>query len=389
MGKVYYNQTDSRWKNHPYPAPGYESATTGSAGCGPTCAAMVVSSCREIVRPDAMCDISRENGYRVSGGTDSGLFPYVANRWGIEYKTLRSSYEAHQACKEGWFVVILCSAGLWTTGGHFILAVGADGDRIEIYDPYLYAGKFDRPGRVGKVDVVGNSCWVQIDTFKANSEAHAFYAFKVDGDAPAPTPGGDPQVKYVNTNSLNLNVRNAPGGDVIGSLPKGTQVLVYEESGGWSRVGDGKWVSSDYLSSTPPQTSRTMYVKVNSVLNVRSGPGTGNSIVGQLGNGTAVTVTGQDGNWYHISAPVDGWVCADYIVGSNPGGGSVGRNTVGQLKRFKGNTIIYSNSNLTGTQYNYLPQTQVKILANVSGSVDKVYVVKTGRVGYVNINAYA
>lgn len=386
MGKVYYNQADPRWASHPYPSQELPGATIKSGGCGVTCAAMVVSSSKEIVRPDTMGDIARENGFRPNGGTAWGLFQYVADRWGLETREVKSSYEALQACKDGYFVVILCSAGLWTTGGHYILAVGARGDQIEIYDPYLYAGKFDRSGRAGKVNLVGNSAWVQIDTFKASSNAQRFFAFKIDGSAPAPTPSTDPQVKYVNTSQYNLNVRNGKGGAVIGSLPKGTQVLVYEESDGWSRIGDGKWVSSEYLSSTPPQTSRTMYVRVNSVLNVRSGPETGNSIVGQLGNGTAITVVGESNGWYQISAPVSGWVSGDYV--SSSGGGSVGRNTVGQLKRFKDNTIIYENSNLSGKQWNYLPQTQVKILANVSSSVDKVYVVKTGRVGYVNIGVY-
>lgn len=386
MGKVYYNQADPRWASHPYPSQELPGATIKSGGCGVTCAAMVVSSSKEIVRPDTMGDIARENGFRPNGGTAWGLFQYVADRWGLETREVKSSYEALQACKDGYFVVILCSAGLWTTGGHYILAVGARGDQIEIYDPYLYANKFNSRGRQGKVSVEGNSCFVQIDTFKQNSEAHAFFAYKINSDAqPAPEPSA-PALKYVNTQSKNLNVRNAPGGDVVGSLPKGTQVLVYEERDGWSRIGDGKWVSSEYLSSTPPQTSRTMYVRVNSVLNVRSGPGTGNSIVGQLGNGTAITVVGESNGWYQISAPVSGWVSGDYV--SSSGGGSVGRNTVGQLKRFKGNTIIYENSNLSGKQWNYLPQTQVKILANVSSSVDKVYVVKTGRVGYVNIGVY-
>ena len=143
MGKVYYNQADPRWASHPYPSQELPGATIKSGGCGVTCAAMVISSSKEIVRPDTMGDIARENGFRSNGGTAWGLFQYVADRWGLETREVKSSYEALQACKDGYFVVILCSAGLWTTGGHYILAVGARGDQIEIYDPYLYAGKFN------------------------------------------------------------------------------------------------------------------------------------------------------------------------------------------------------------------------------------------------------
>ena len=389
MGKVYYNQADPRWASHPYPSQELPGATIKSGGCGVTCAAMVVSSSKEIVRPDTMGDIARENGFRPNGGTAWELFQYVADRWSLETREVRSSYEALQACKEGYFVIILCSAGLWTTGGHYILAVGARGDQIEIYDPYLYAGKFNSRGRQGKVSVEGNSCFVQIDTFKQNSEAHAFFAYKINSDAqPSPEPSA-PASKYVNTQSKNLNVRNAPNGDVIGSLPKGTQVLVYEESDGWSRIGDGKWVSSSYLADSVPSGNRTMHViNVSSHLNVRSAPGTNNDVVAHLSNDTEVVVDGEQNGWYHIISPANGWVSGDYVSDGGSTGPNMDRGTVGKLKRFAYNTIIYERSNLSGKQWSYLPLTQVKILANINAGVDKVYVVKTGRVGYVNIGVY-
>lgn len=391
MGKVYYNQADPRWANHPYPSQELPGATIKSGGCGVTCAAMVVSSSKEIVRPDTMGDIAIKNGFRPNGGTAWELFPYVAKRWCLETKDVRSSYEALQACKDGYFVVILVGAGLWTTGGHYILAVGARGDQIEIFDPYLYAGKFNRYGRQGKVSVEGNSCFVQIDTFKQYSEAHAFFAYKISSNTPAPEPQA-PAVKYVNTKSLNLLVRKTPGGDVIGSLTKGTQVLVYEERDGWSRIGDNKWVSSGYLSDSNPNatpTTKTMHVvNISSVLNVRSGAGKNNNVIGQLKNNTEVVVDGEQNGWYHIISPANGWVSGDYVSDGGSTGPNMDRGTVGKLKRFAYNTTIYERSNLSGKQWSYLPLTQVKILANINAGVDKVYVVKTGRVGYVNIGVY-
>ncbi len=321
MKACYYNQMDSRWANHPYPAPGYEDKTCGTSGCGTTCGAMIVSSCRETITPDVMCDISRENGYRVPGGTADGLFSYIAERWGIEMKTLHSSYEAHQACKEGYFVVICCASGLWTTGGHFILAVGANDTDIEIYDPYLYNGKFDRPGRQGKVRLEGVSAWVEINTFKANSNAQRFYAFKVnDGQEVEPVQPATPQPKtaWVNTSSMPLNVRNSANGTIIGSVAKGTKVTVYEESNGWSRIDQG-WVASSYLTYSEP-----------------------------------VSVV----------------------------------STVGQTKKFAGATKIYSNSNLTGIEYDYKANTSVEILENVNSNVDKIKVTQTGRIGYVSTSVY-
>lgn len=64
------------------------------------------------------------------------------------------------------------------------------------------------------------------------------------------------------------------------------------------------------------------------------------------------------------------------------------RNTVGQYKRLKNRTYLYSKSNLTGKKYTYLAKTQVKIIRNVSSNIDYVYVVKTGRYAYIRTNAY-
>ena len=315
MAKVYYSQRDGRWANHPYTSANHPSATVGTSGCGTTCAAMIVSSCREVITPDIMSDISKQNGYRGLEGTSDELFGYVANRWGIEMKRLHSSYEAHQACKEGYFVIICCAAGLWTDGGHYILAVGANDTDIEIYDPYLYNGKFNKAGRQGKVRLEGVSAWVEINTFKASSNAQSFFAFKVNGEGniPSTTPTQTNITAWVNTTSMPLNVRDSAGGNVIGSIAKGTQVTIHEINGSWARIDQG-WVSLSYLSYSVPSsnTTSTKYVKVNSALNVRSGAGTNYGVIRTIANGTKVTVYEEKNGWSRIGNGE--WVSSQYLV---------------------------------------------------------------------------
>ena len=79
-----------------------------------------------------------------------------------------------------------------------------------------------------------------------------------------------------------------------------------------------------------------------------------------------------------------------YISTSNYTNSSSSNNsgTAGTYKRLANRTYLYSNSNLTGTRYTYLPLTQVRIIRNVSSSIDYVYVVKTGRYAYVRSNSY-
>ena len=240
-------------------------------------------------------------------------------------------------------------------------------------------GKFNINGRAGKVELRGNSAFVQIDTFKKYSNIQRLYAINVGTDTTnsSSTTQDDVEnavIKYVNTGSANLNVRAGAGTNfsIVGTLPRGTQVMVYEELNGWSRIGQGKWVSSQYLADEKPAeqtpTTKTMYVKVKSTLNVRAGAGTNYKVVGSLSNGAKVTVYAQ------------------YLVSSSPE--KAVASTVGQKRTFKSNTTIYKNSNLTGTTYNYKAGTTVKILQNVSASVDKIYVIQTGRTGYVKTSIY-
>lgn len=256
-------------------------------------------------------------------------------------------------------------------------------------------GKFNINGRAGKVELRGNSAFVQIDTFKKYSNIQRLYAINVGTDTTNSnsTTQDDVEnavIKYVNTGSANLNVRAGAGTNfsVVGTLPRGTQVMVYEELNGWSRIGQGKWVSSQYLADGKPAeqtpTTKTMYVKVKSTLNVRAGAGTNYKVVGSLSNGAKVTVYAEANGWSKIGEGQ--WVSSQYLVSSNPD--KVVVSTVGQKRTFKSNTTIYKNSNLTGTTYNYKAGTTVKILQNISSSVDKIYVIQTGRTGYVNTSVY-
>lgn len=122
-------------------------------------------------------------------------------------------------------------------------------------------------------------------------------------------------------NADTLNVRSGPGTNyaIVGTLAKGTVVNTVSTSGSWTQINSPKtgWVASQYLTNTPHTTSYTRYVNASS-LNVRSGPGTGYSIVGTLSNGTAVTVTGTSGDWSKISSPKAGWVLTAYLSSTPP-----------------------------------------------------------------------
>lgn len=64
------------------------------------------------------------------------------------------------------------------------------------------------------------------------------------------------------------------------------------------------------------------------------------------------------------------------------------KNTVGKTKILKKDCTLYSKSNLSGTKYTYKKNTTVKILKNISSTVDYVEVKATGRKAYIKNKYY-
>lgn len=144
---VYYMQTDPKWKNVDYSAPG-ETTTIGKAGCGCVSAAMVIATLRdENVTPLDTCKWSLENGYKAlrSGTYYSYFVPQLA-QYDIECERLNFSNiygkpkaKEHDIVKEylekGHMVIACMGKGLWTKSGHYILAWGIEDGYVLINDP--------------------------------------------------------------------------------------------------------------------------------------------------------------------------------------------------------------------------------------------------------------
>ena len=143
---VIYMQTDPRWKNADYSAPG-ESTTIGRAGCGPTCAAMLATTLtgRTITPVDA-CKWSLDHGYKAKGqGTYYAFFRPFFAAYGIEADQLSwtNTYgkpdsgthkTAFAMLKEGYYLIACMGKGLWTSSGHFVVVWWEDG-KVRINDP--------------------------------------------------------------------------------------------------------------------------------------------------------------------------------------------------------------------------------------------------------------
>ena len=126
----------------------------------------------------------------------------------------------------------------------------------------------------------------------------------------------------------------------------------------------------------------TRYVRVNTSLNVRAEPTIKSVIVASLKNNDMVIVYEEKGKWSRISD--NEWVCSDYLSDSNV----TIKNTIGEYRKLKATTTLYSNKDLIGIRYTYLKNTRIKILKNISSKIDYIYIPATNRYAYINTEAY-
>jgi uncharacterized protein YraI len=116
-------------------------------------------------------------------------------------------------------------------------------------------------------------------------------------------------------NVTKANVRNGSGArySVVEELAQGDTFEVLQESSGWLQIKTSKgtlgWISKGLTAESLLEKRKCARDNIN----VRSGPGTGNGIIGTLTQGQELEVYAIKDNWLKISLPDGfGWVSADY-----------------------------------------------------------------------------
>jgi uncharacterized protein YgiM (DUF1202 family) len=118
------------------------------------------------------------------------------------------------------------------------------------------------------------------------------------------TPPPSSAVRALRVNADALNVRTGPGTGyaIKGAIYNGQRYVSDSSSNGWYRIwydGTQGWISGSYASAV----SGVSGAKVNAdALNVRTGPGTGYSVAGQVYAGQIYFWTQYEGlnGWYRI-----------------------------------------------------------------------------------------
>ena len=193
------------------------------------------------------------------------------------------------------------------------------GTKVDIYETSTQAGV--QWGRIG------SNRWVCLDYITMDSQTEAGSEEKEEPKEEAkPAQSADPLFTGCVSSYTNLNVRSGPGIQYskAGSLAPGAIVEVYEKETAngspWGRIGSGRWVCLDYVTDASKEEAAEAFTgtgRVNSstVLNVRSGAGTGYPLTDQLTPGTRVTILEKKTSGGLLwGRTADGWVCMNYIT---------------------------------------------------------------------------
>ena len=332
-----------------------------SSGCGPTVAAMIVSSAKGSILPNEMAKIFVNRGYRTkNSGTAWSAFSFIADYFEFrEFYTTSSFNEAmnylgkkNENGTNKYYIVASCGNGLFTNGGHYVVLTSLNENTIHIYDPYLYNGKFNISSRRNaNVITSGNNVYVETQSIKKYANYKNFWIFSNDSEGSQAISeinriDNINYERYVATKSSNLNVRESNNikSNIITKLKKGTKVNVIEIKGDWSKINEpvNGWVNSFYLSSIKVK-SNTENVNQNTIkvytagkyktisnIHVRNGAGTnykmkkytqltpnakkqnenmGNKYYNGYKKGIICDVIKVINNW---GLTRSGWICLDY-----------------------------------------------------------------------------
>ncbi|OAB48450.1 C39 family peptidase [Paenibacillus antarcticus] len=153
---VYYSQEDARWKNVLYSIRNDKTQTIGTSACGPTSAAMAISTLSgNTVLPTTAATYAIAKGFRTpDNGTSWGYFGSIAKQYGLICKQTGSLAEVKEALGAGKLVIASMGKGHFTGGGHYVLLVGINTEKgiawIDVYDPNHDNTKYGSDGLINQ-----------------------------------------------------------------------------------------------------------------------------------------------------------------------------------------------------------------------------------------------
>ena len=152
---MYFNQRN--YSDVSYPSKSNPNATCSSSGCGAVSVCIVLDSYKDFewFTVPEICKYSISHGCRVNSGTDvySLLKCICSNQNGFSFTITDDIKKLKEHLNNKGMAVLNQGNNykLFSTEGHFVAAMNINNDVVEIYDPYMYDGKYNTTFRKARV----------------------------------------------------------------------------------------------------------------------------------------------------------------------------------------------------------------------------------------------
>lgn len=180
----FYCQLD--YKDIPYPSPSSPNGTIADNGCGVCAACMIVENLAgKQFSPEEGAEMAKKCGAREGFGTDMSIFaPAFSAAFGLDCKATSDAYEslAFLNNKRGMAIANTVGdhdgwIGVFSNSRHYVVLSAAEGSRVAVWDPMLSPGRYDIPGRAGKVMLEGNTAYADFRVIVNDCGDRPYYLF--------------------------------------------------------------------------------------------------------------------------------------------------------------------------------------------------------------------
>ena len=264
----------------------YGGNSVYNSACGPAslCNALRAAGIADVGLL-TMCKLSESCGARVDGGTDmAALLKAASELYPFEWRSTSKNAELLEHLKQGGTAILHggSSYKLFSSGGHFVAAVGVSGQTVTVLDSYWYDGKY-------------TATTLRKNNVKVNAKGIIQTSLEQCGKA---TIDRAPSYYLISRKTVRTKKRvNARAGAGVtkrklGTIDKGEKLTVLDETKSWIKTS--VWIARKYC------TVKDGKAKTKAVLNARASNSAEADKVGTIRKGVKMTVLETTENWVRV-----------------------------------------------------------------------------------------
>ena len=180
----FYCQLD--YRHIPYPSLTSPNGNIADNCCGVCCGSMVIEHFTQTDFPPELCAVfAKQSGAREGFGTDMSIFaPAISQRFHLNVvkTTDESQVLKFLQEKKGWVIANTAGdregwIGVFSDSRHYVVLTDAKQHEVEVLDPLLQDGRYELPGRKGKVQLKGFYAYADFDVIVNDCNGRPYYMF--------------------------------------------------------------------------------------------------------------------------------------------------------------------------------------------------------------------